>query len=155
MAKIRLDHIALLVRDLEQSVKDYQAIFEALGNLPTDVVCHSGLQNGHRYKSATFVGNNGETVIQLIQSEHPKDLSLLEKRGECVHHLEFCTDNMKETVAAITEAKIPLVSKTPEKSKEMPWQESVLVSPSKTHGTLVKVSTAYKVKNGKWMPSCG
>lgn len=64
MSSIHLDHVALLVRDLEQSVKDYQEFLAVLDpENSAEIVFSDGAENGHAYRSATFVSKNGKTVI--------------------------------------------------------------------------------------------
>lgn len=150
---IRFDHVALLVRDLKQSVADYQQILGVLDSENSvDVVWESGEEGGHSYEAATFVSKNGQTVIQLLQSNHPNDQARLQKNGQCVHHFEFCTNDVEGTGQKLKDASIPLTTEAPSISKSMPWQKSFLISPKKTHGVLVKIASAYKVKNGKWIP---
>lgn len=54
-----------------------------------------------------------------------------------VRDLDVAVENYRQAVVA----------------ESMPWQKSVVVSPKKTHGVLVKVSTEYTVKGGEWAPS--
>jgi 4-hydroxyphenylpyruvate dioxygenase-like putative hemolysin len=153
MSGIRFDHVALLVRDLDQSVLDYRELLEVLDpDSSGAIVWGEGIEGGFRYRSATFVGAAGNTVIQLIQSENPKDQRLLEKRGECVHHLEFCSTDVKATASKLLEKGVELVSEKPNTSESMPWQQSVVISPARTHGVLVKIATSYRVANGRWVP---
>jgi hypothetical protein len=153
MLRTRLDHVALLVRSVEGAVKDYQDVLKVLDpENSVEIVWEDSIENGYKYRSATFVSKNGGTVLQLIESESPKDKELLSKRGECVHHLEFCSTDVEDSLVQLKAAKIPLVSDALSASADKPWHKSVLLSPQKTHGVLVKVASKYKVRNGKWVP---
>jgi hypothetical protein len=152
MTDIHFDHIALLVRDIEQSVRDYREILSVLDPVNSaEVVWAEGKEGGHAYRAATFVSQNGKTVIQFLQSAHPKDVERLAKNGECVHHLEFCTRDVHGVNERLKAAGVPLLSDEPVVSESMPWQENIVVSPKKTHGVLVKVTTKYKTVNGNWL----
>jgi catechol 2,3-dioxygenase-like lactoylglutathione lyase family enzyme len=151
MADIHFDHVALLVRDLDRAVTDYRQVLGALGQDTLEVVLVEGAQEGHRYRAATFVTQRGATVLQFLERQHPRDVELLQNKGECVHHLEFCTDDVDGAVASLRAAELPLTSEGAVVSADMPWQRSVVISPKKTHGVLVKVATAYRVEDGRWV----
>lgn len=70
-----------------------------------------------------------------------------------MHHLEFCASDVEEVNKQLKEAGVPLLSDKPFVSQSMPWQQSILISPKKTHGVLVKVATKYCVENGQWVPA--
>src|ERR1700722_15846763 len=150
MTSIHLDHVALLVRNLEQSVKDYQDFLSILDpENSTEIVFQEGAEGGHAYRAATFVSKNGKTVIQFLQSENPKDIERLEKNGECVHHLEYCASDVEDVNRELKKAGVPMLSDKPFVSETMPWQLSLLVSPKKTHGVLIKVASKYHVQDGR------
>jgi len=153
MENIRFDHVALLVRNLEDAIADYREILSVLTpENSTEIVRHAGVEGKYEFSSATFVSRNGQAVIQLIESKHPKDMERLADKGECVHHIEFCSNNVKHTHNRLRSANIPLTSEKTRKSDVIPWQESTTISPKKSHGVLVKVATQYKVEDGNWIP---
>lgn len=81
MPKLKFDHIAFLVRDLDQAVRDYQQILSVLDpEHAQQIVWDEGEADGYKLRWATFVNPHG-TSIQFFESQHPADQKLLEKYG--------------------------------------------------------------------------
>ena len=149
---MRFDHVALLVRDLDSAVQDYVEILSVLDPEQVhEIVWNDGVVDGFNVRWATFVKHDGGVVIQLLESQVPNDQKLLEKRGECVHHLAFCSTDVEETVKQLADSKIPLTSQRLSGSPDKPWLKWTFVHPRKAHGVLVEVSQQYKVENGDWV----
>lgn len=151
MPKVKFDHVALLVRNLEQAVQDYEEIFSVLDSDISGIVWDEGLADGFRVRWATFVKSDGGTVLQFIQSDHPRDKKLLEKKGECVHHLAYCSTNVEQTAKSLIDAGIPITHSEPVSPPDKPWLKWTFIPPAKAHGVLIEVATQYKVKDGKWV----
>lgn len=152
MAKTRFDHIAFLVHNLEKAVNDYKDLLAVLDpDHSHDIVWDEGVVEGHKVRWATFVSPDGAPVLQFLESEIPRDKALLEKRGECVHHLAFCSTNVGETAQRLRDANIPLTSDKPYSPSDKPWLEWIFVHPRKAHGVLIEISKQYKVEDNHWV----
>lgn len=152
MARSMFDHVALLVADLDAAVRDYTEILRVLD--PTEireVVCDHSIVDGCRVRWATFVKEDGGACIQLIESELPKDRELLSGRGECIHHIAFCSPDVRETSRQLLSAGIPVLHPEPVHAVDRPWMTWNFISPRHAHGVLVEISQEYKVKNGTWV----
>lgn len=152
--KYKLDHVSLLVKDLDQAIKDWQAVLEVLdpdqaGHLVRD----SGTENGEEMEWVTWVNPDPDGCsIQLFTSHTPGGLLArrLDKRGEGVHHVCFTTTDLPATVEAL-KAKGLNVLGDPVGPENNPWLRWTFVGPDDGHGVLIEVATRYKVENGRWV----
>jgi methylmalonyl-CoA/ethylmalonyl-CoA epimerase len=152
MAKATFDHVALLVRDLDEAIEDYKTILSVLDPKQiTEVVRDEATVEGARVRWATFVKGEGGMALQLIESEVPRDRQLLSRRGECVHHIAFCSSNVEETTAQLSESGIPVMHKVAPHAPDRPWLRWNFVAPGDAHGVLIEISQQYSVRDGKWV----
>jgi|SRR5579872_3765090 len=152
MAGATFDHVALLVRNLDEAIEDYRKILAVLDSKQLiDIVRDEAMVDGARVRWATFLKGEGGAALQLIESELPRDRELLARRGECVHHISFCSSNVEETGAELSDKGIPVMYKVPPHSPDRPWLRWNFVAPANAHGVLIEISQRYKVVNGKWV----
>ena len=151
MPKLKFDHVSFLVRNLDESVKDYQQILGVLDpEQAKEIVWGEGIEQGYKLRWATFVNPNGAS-LQFFESENPFDLKLLEKYGERVHHIAFTSNEIEKTVEDLDRAGVPLTSKELSGPSNMPWLKWTFVPPKKAHGVLIEVARRYRVENGQWV----
>lgn len=96
----RLDHIAILVGDLDEALRYYA---DRLG-LPLESV-----ETVESYKVRVAYLDAGNVVFQLVQpldAESPLGKALVE-RGEGVHHLCFAVDDVQAAARALADADAP------------------------------------------------
>lgn len=153
--KYKLDHISLLVKDLDQAIADWQAILEVLDpDQAGQLVRDRGTENGEDMEWVTWVNPDPDGCsIQLFTSHTPGGFlrKRLEKRGEGVHHVAFTTTDLDATVKDLKEKGVPLLCE-PVGPENNPWLRWTFVPQDKAHGVLVEVATRYKVENGRWVP---
>ncbi len=151
MPRVKFDHVSFLVRNLDETVKDYAQMLGVLDpEQAKNIVWDEGVEGGFKMRWATFVNPNGAS-LQFFESENPYDQKLLEKHGERVHHLAFTSDDLPQTVEALDQAGVPLTSKELTGPTHLPWLKWTFVPPKKAHGVLIEVATRYKVDDGKWV----
>lgn len=151
MPKVKFDHVSFLVRNLDETVKDYQQMLEVLDpEQAKNIVWDEGVEGGYKMRWATFVNPNG-AALQFFESENPYDQKLLEKHGERVHHIAFTSDDLNQTVEDLDKAGVPLTSKEVTGPSHLPWLKWTFVPPKKAHGVLIEVATRYKVEDEKWV----
>ena len=100
MPKMRFDHIAMLVHDLDAAVEKWRTMLEVLDpEQAGDVVYGEGTENGEKMRWATFVKPGG-TAIQLFAPAGEDGFlrKILAKRGEMVHHVAFLSSDVDATV---------------------------------------------------------
>lgn len=152
MAITTFDHVALLVTDLDSAIRDYGRLLEVLDPKQVQgVVLDQSLVDGHLIRWATFSKGSSGSCIQLIQSSLPRDRKLLSRRGECVHHIAFCSSDVRETSTDLVSAGIPVLHREPVQAADRPWLAWNFVAPSRAHGVLVEVSQQYRVEGAHWV----
>jgi len=156
--KLKLDHVSLLVWNLEQAIRDYQEVLSILDpeQARNIVRVYGGKEGGETMNWATFVNPNG-CSIQLFEATNPDGFlqRRLRKHGEGVHHIAFTSTRIEETMAELKRRGIPLTSQELTHPEQIPWLKWGFVTPQKAHGVLIEVAQAYKVKNGEWVPDYG
>ena len=96
MPRVKFDHVSFLVRNLDETVKDYAQMLAVLDpEQAKNIVWDEGVEGGYKMRWATFVNPNGAS-LQFFESDNPYDQKLLEKHGERVHHLAFTSDDLQQ-----------------------------------------------------------
>jgi methylmalonyl-CoA/ethylmalonyl-CoA epimerase len=102
-----IDHIGIVVKDIESSLKLYA---EALGlNLST-------IETNEDYKVRIAFFPVGDTLVELLQpmAEGTMMGDVLKERGECLHHIAFRVDDIVADLAQLKALGVPLINETPQ-----------------------------------------
>lgn len=126
----KVDHIAIAVKDLDDSLKFYEGI---LGLKPEkiEIVADQGI------KAAVIpVGKGSE--IELIQPINTTSgvAKFLEKKGEGIHHIALVVDNVDESLKQLAAKGIELIDKTPRKGLA---GRVAFLHPKSTRGILIEL----------------
>jgi methylmalonyl-CoA/ethylmalonyl-CoA epimerase len=157
MPELRFDHIALLVDDLDESVRKWRAILEILDpEQAQEVVFGEGEENGEQMRWATFVKPGG-TAIQLFAPAGKEGFlrKILNRRGEIVHHLAFLSSDVDATVDELRERGFPVLQERQTAPDTYPWLRWNFVSNDWSGGVLIEVAQRYQVRDGRWAPVDG
>jgi methylmalonyl-CoA epimerase len=131
MAKIiRIDHIAVAVRDVESSVTNYQKILGA-ELISTGEICI----RGNKAKAAYL--KLGDNVIVLDGAVEPDGFlaKFIEKRGEGLHHIGVVVDDLDEFAGEL-EAKGVRI---PHRESFGDARREILLSPKDLSGVVIQV----------------
>lgn len=149
-----LAHICFMVRDLDQAIKDWQAILSVLDPEAAEsfVYYEDFVGGGDVMRWATFNNPNG-CEIQLMQPVNPDGplYKRLQKHGESVHHICFVNNDLERVVVELDEAGIALTNKELSFDPNLNWQQWTFIAPKSSHGCLVELAYPYKAENGKWV----
>jgi methylmalonyl-CoA/ethylmalonyl-CoA epimerase len=154
MPEMRLDHIALMVEDLDAAVATWRRLLSVLDPAQgARITWGEGEENGERMRWATFV-NPGGCAIQLFAplTEGGFLKRSLAKRGEHVHHVAFLSSDVDATCAELRDAGVPLVQDGQTGPDTMPWLRWNFVHPRDASGVLVEVAQRYRVDGEAWAP---
>ena len=124
-----LDHVGVVVRDLEAALKTFQDVFEMspgeIRELP---------DQGVRATLLT-VGQTRLELLEPLSAESPVG-RFLERRGEGLHHLAFHVDNVSEKLKILSDRGLELVDKEP---REGLSGIIAFVHPRSVHGILTEL----------------
>ncbi len=125
-----LDHVAIVVRDLEAAIRLYR---DKLGLELTQV------EEVPEQSVTTAIYGHGMGRVELI-SPTTKDSGVaryLEKRGEGLHHICLEVEDIEAAMAALREAGAPLIDQTPKPGAG--GARVAFVHPKGTHGVLTEL----------------
>ena len=106
-----IEHIGIAVKSIEESIPYYENI---LG-----LKCYAIEEvKDQKVKTAFFM--IGQTKIELLESTDPEGAigKFIEKKGEGIHHLAFCVDNIENSLTEVESKGIQLIDKTSRKGAE-------------------------------------
>lgn len=126
---MKIDHIGIAVRDIEQALQVYQV---ALGLPVQDVVDVPDQQVRVAFLPL------GESNIELVQpsTDDSGTARFIEKRGEGVHHICVEVDDIEATLAQLKANGVPLIDQEPRAGAH---GRVAFVHPKGTHGVLLEL----------------
>jgi methylmalonyl-CoA epimerase len=128
----RIDHVAIIVRSLEQALGFYR---DTLGIIPSSIQDVPSEQV--RIAFLPMGGPNG-SQIELIEPTTP-DSSLtkfLEKRGEGLHHICLEVENIDTALQEMKEKGAPVLDQQPRLAAE---GRAIFLHPKGTNGVLLEL----------------
>lgn len=131
MAKIRgVDHIAIAVKNIEESIKKFENILGA-----KFVAKIEGAIGGNRVTAAYL--KVGDSVIVLDSAIDPKGFlgEFIEKKGEGLHHLGLEVDDLNGYVKNLEDKGIRI----PHKESIGSIRQEILLSPKDLCGVVMQV----------------
>jgi methylmalonyl-CoA epimerase len=128
----RIDHVAILVRDLEQAVAFYRdtlgIVPDEIRDVPTEQVRIAFLPLG---------GPQG-SQIELIEptASNASLLKFLEKRGEGLHHICLEVDDIDESLQDLKDKGASVLDQQPRVAAE---GRAIFLHPKSTNGVLLEM----------------
>jgi methylmalonyl-CoA/ethylmalonyl-CoA epimerase len=125
-----LDHVAILVSDLDAAVKLYRDVY-GLAEPEIEVVATE------QVKVAIF--GHGAGRIELVSPLTPDSpmAKTIEKRGEGLHHICLAVPDIQKAMDGLTAAGAPLLDKTPRPGAG--GSRVAFVHPKGSRGVLVEL----------------
>jgi len=133
MNPTKIEHIGIAVKNLKEAIAYYENV---LG-----LSCYA-IEEVADQKVTTAFFKVGETKIELLESTDPEGPigKFIEKKGEGVHHIAFCVENIAEKLNLAAERGIQLIDKTPRKGAE--GLNIGFLHPKSTYGVLTELCEA-------------
>jgi methylmalonyl-CoA epimerase len=128
----RIDHVAIIVRNIEQALAFYR---DTLGILPSEI---KEVPSEQVRIAFLPMGGPGGSEIELIEPTTP-DSSLakyLEKRGEGLHHICLEVDDIDGALEEMLEKGAPVLDSVPRVAAE---GRAIFVHPKGTNGVLLEL----------------
>ncbi len=128
----RIDHVAIIVRDIEQSLTFYR---DTLGITPSEV---KEVPTEQVRIAFLPMGGPGGSEIELIEpiTEDSSLTKFLEKRGEGLHHICLEVENIDEALAEMKEKGASVLDKEPRIAAE---GRAIFLHPKGTNGVLLEL----------------
>ncbi len=125
-----IEHIGIAVKDLDESIRYYE---DVLG-----LKCYSVEEvKDQKVKTAFF--KVGQTKIELLESTEPDGPigKYIEKKGEGIHHIAFCVNDLPGALKEADEKGIRLIDSEPRKGAE--GLSIAFLHPKSTNGVLTEL----------------
>src|SRR6266516_3154589 len=128
----RIDHVAIIVRNIEQSLVFYR---DTLGITLGEIKEVPGEQVRIAF---LLLGGSAGSVIELIEPTTP-DSSLakfIEQRGKGLHHICLEVENIEAALAEMKEKSALVLDKQPRIAAE---GRAIFLHPKRTNGVLLEL----------------
>jgi len=128
----RIDHIGVMVRDIDEAVKVFSEIF---GFRKVDSSSYTDSEGD--FKSAKVAA--GEVTIELIEPLDPNGslANFLQKRGEGLHHISIEVDDIDRELELLRTKGVRLIN---EEAQVVGDSKVAFVHPAATKGILVELT---------------
>jgi len=131
MAKvIRIDHIAIAVRDVDEAVAKYQRILgaEPVGNVDLAM-------EGNRARAAYLKLGDGLVVLDGAADPDGFIAKFIEKRGEGLHHIALVVDDLDGYVKELEAQGV----KIPHRESFGPMRREIVLGPKDLCGVVMQI----------------
>ena len=128
---LRVDHIGIAVKSMEESLAFYQGV---LG-----IKC-TGTEEVVDQKVITAFLPVGDTEVELLQSTSDDGAiaKFIEKKGEGLHHIAFRVDDIEKALEELKAKGIKLIDETPRLGAG--GAKIAFIHPKATNGVLIEIS---------------
>lgn len=126
-----IEHLGIAVNSIEESLPYYEGV---LG-----MKCYSIEEVAdQKVRTAFFKVGNTETKIELLEPTSPDSpiAKFLEKKGEGIHHIAFCVDDVESTLRKAEDKGLQLIDQHPRRGAE--GLDIAFVHPKSTHRVLTE-----------------
>lgn len=128
----RIDHVAIIVRNIEQALVFYRDTLglsaSEIREVPSEQVRIAFLP----------MGGPGGSELELIEPTNPSSslASYLEKRGEGLHHICLEVDDIERELQELRAKGAPVLDQQPRQAAE---GRAIFVHPKGTNGVLLEL----------------
>jgi len=127
-----LDHLAIVVRDTDESLKFYR---DVLG-LP--VLFSQELPDQPVRLTHLDMGNTHLQLVQPLTDEHPLQ-AWLDEHGEGLHHFCFYVDSVEQMIDNLPEQGMPSRDASPRSGPN--GRQAAFIDPENTRGVLIEITS--------------
>ena len=126
----KIDHIGIAVRSIQEALKLYEGVLELRVSGYEDVE-----EQGVRVAMIPI----GESRIELLEPLRPDSPveKFMSKRGEGIHHISVCVDNIESALERFKAAGVRLIDSTPKRGAGN--TKIAFIHPAGMHGVLLEL----------------
>lgn len=130
MELTHIEHIGIAVKNLNESIKFYEAV---LG-----LKCYS-IEEVKDQKVRTAFFKIGDTKIELLESTELDGpiAKFIEKKGEGIHHIAYAVNNLNEALKELDSNGIQLIDEVSRKGAE--GLDIAFINPKSANGVLIEL----------------
>jgi methylmalonyl-CoA/ethylmalonyl-CoA epimerase len=130
-----VDHIGIVVENLENAINFYQENF-GMKVIDKEILEDRGL------KVAFMIGKNGETALELLEPINHDDINntvakFLKNRGQGLHHIAIKVNNIELSLKDLENKGLILIDKEPRKGAR--GHLVAFIHPKSSMGTLIEL----------------
>src|SRR2546423_3814985 len=128
----RIDHVAIIVRNIEQALAFYR---DTLGIMPRAI---QDVPSEQVRIAFLPLGGPGGSEIELIEPTTPDSslIKFLEKRGEGLHHICLEVEDIDAALQEMQAQCAPVLDQQPRTAAE---GRAIFLHPKGTHGVLLEL----------------
>jgi len=135
MESENVDHIGIVVENLENAINFYQEKF-GMKVIDKEILEDRGL------KVAFMIGKNGEPALELLEPVNHEDLNntiakFLKNRGPGLHHIAIRVSNIEMSLKDLQNEGLTLIDKEPRKGAR--GHLVAFIHPKSSMGTLIEL----------------
>jgi len=129
MKTTHIEHIAIAVKSLDESIPFYENVF--------GLKCYS-IEEVKEQKVKTAFFKVGQTKIELLEATDPESPvgKFIEKKGEGLHHIAFAVNGIENALNEMETKGVRLIDKKPRKGAE--GLDIAFLHPKSTFGVLTE-----------------
>lgn len=128
----QLDHLAIVVRDTDESLKFYRDVL-GLPILFSEILPDQPVRLTH-----LDMGNTHLQLVQPLTDEHPLQ-GWLDEHGEGLHHFCFYVDDVTQMIQELPKHGIPSRDKSARSGPN--GREAAFIEPENTRGVLIEITS--------------
>jgi methylmalonyl-CoA/ethylmalonyl-CoA epimerase len=126
---MKIDHIGIAVRSLAEAAKVYDAL--GIEASSTEDVEDQGVR-----VAMLPLGESRIELLEPLHAESPVE-RFMAKRGEGIHHIAVCVDNIEEALEQFRKSGARLIDEKPRRGAHN--TKTAFIHPSSTHGVLLEL----------------
>jgi len=129
-SKSKIDHIGIAVRSIQDVLKLYEGVLELRVSGYEDVE-----EQGVRVAMLP-IGESRIELLEPLRTDSPIE-KFMSKRGEGIHHISVCVDNIESALERFKAAGVRLIDSTPKRGAGN--SKIAFIHPAGMHGVLLEL----------------
>ena len=126
----KIDHIGIAVRSIQEALKLYEGI------LGLKVSGYEDVEEQGVRVAMLPIGDSRIELLEPLHADSPVE-KFMSKRGEGIHHISVCVDNIESALERFKAAGVRLIDSTPRRGAGN--SKIAFIHPAGMHGVLLEL----------------